>query len=64
MRKMLEQYPEREEEIRRIANEEGLNLSGDISDDWHSVVLEADAENWGSDWKESFHQYCKDIKDR
>lgn len=59
MKNMLEQHPERENRIRTIGAEEGLNLTGNIKDDWHSVVLEADAEDWGDDWENMFRAYCR-----
>uniref|UniRef100_A0A6H1ZEZ1 Uncharacterized protein n=1 Tax=viral metagenome TaxID=1070528 RepID=A0A6H1ZEZ1_9ZZZZ len=61
MRKMLEDHPEREATIRRIGTQEGLNLTGNMRDDWHGVVMEADAEGWNDGWEEMFRGYCRDI---
>lgn len=58
---LLERHPDRLNKIREIGIQEGLNLSGNIKDDWHTVVLAADAENWGDDWEEMFRSYCQDI---
>ena len=60
---LLKKHPDRLKKIREIGIQEGLNLSGDTKDDWHPVVLAADAEDWNDNWEEMFKAYCRDIID-